>query len=57
MKHENHAGATLVKPAQDTFLGGYAGCFRSPQAIPGIIACNQQWPAPELGHNQAKSNP
>jgi len=57
MKQENHAGATLVKPAQDTFLGGYAGCFRSPQAIPGIIACNQQWPAPELGHNQAKSNP
>lgn len=24
------AGATLVKPAQDTFYGGYAGYFRDP---------------------------
>lgn len=30
MEHAARAGAVLVKPAQDTFYGGYAGYFRDP---------------------------
>ena len=28
------AGATLVKPAEDTFWGGYSGYFRRPGGLP-----------------------
>jgi uncharacterized protein len=30
MAQAGAAGATIVKPAQDTFWGGYAGCFQDP---------------------------
>ena len=30
MKQAKDAGATTIKPAQDTFLGGYAGYFQDP---------------------------
>lgn len=30
MGQATRAGATIVKPAQDTFYGGYAGYFRDP---------------------------
>jgi uncharacterized glyoxalase superfamily protein PhnB len=30
MDHAHAAGATIVKPAQDTFWGGYAGYFQDP---------------------------
>ncbi|GLQ11918.1 hypothetical protein GCM10007913_38500 [Devosia yakushimensis] len=30
MARATHAGAEIVKPAQDTFYGGYAGYFRDP---------------------------
>jgi uncharacterized protein len=30
MKQASAAGATIVKPAQDTFWGGYAGYFEDP---------------------------
>lgn len=30
MKQAKNAGATIVKPAQDTFWGGYAGYFQDP---------------------------
>jgi catechol 2,3-dioxygenase-like lactoylglutathione lyase family enzyme len=30
MEQAKHAGATIVKPAQDTFWGGYAGYFQDP---------------------------
>ncbi|MPR12051.1 VOC family protein [Microvirga tunisiensis] len=30
MEQARRAGATIVKEAQDTFYGGYAGCFQDP---------------------------
>lgn len=41
------AGATLVKPAQDAFWGGYTGCFQDPDGHLWEIAWNPQWEAPE----------
>lgn len=37
------AGATLVKPAQDAFWGGYTGCFQDPDGHLWEIAWNPQW--------------
>ncbi len=34
------AGATLVKPAQDTFWGGYSGYFADPEGYLWEIAWN-----------------
>jgi hypothetical protein len=36
------AGATLVKPAGDTFWGGYAGCFKDPDGHLWEVAYNPQ---------------
>ncbi len=41
------AGATLLKPAQDTFWGGYAGHFQDPDGHLWEIAWNPQWPIPD----------
>lgn len=43
------AGAFIVKPAQDTFWGGYAGYFQDPDAHLWEVVWNPQWvigPAP-----------
>jgi len=37
-------GAVIVKPAQDTFWGGYAGCFQDPDRHVWEIVWNPQWP-------------
>jgi len=37
------AGATVVKPAQDTFWGGYAGCFLDPDLHLWEVAWNRAW--------------
>ena len=37
------AGAVIVKPAQDTFWGGYAGYFQDPDAHLWEVAWNPQW--------------
>lgn len=37
------AGATIVKPAQDTFWGGYAGCFQDPDGHLWEVAWNPAW--------------
>ncbi|MFI5446096.1 VOC family protein [Polaromonas sp. UC242_47] len=37
------AGATIVKPAQDTFWGGYAGYFQDPDQHVWEVAWNPQW--------------
>jgi catechol 2,3-dioxygenase-like lactoylglutathione lyase family enzyme len=37
------AGATLVKPAGDTFWGGYAGYFQDPDGHLWEIVWNPQW--------------
>ena len=37
------AGATIVKPAHDTFYGGYAGYFQDPDKHLWEVAWNPQW--------------
>lgn len=41
------AGANIVKPAQDTFWGGYAGHFQDPDHHLWEVAWNPDWPLPE----------
>jgi uncharacterized protein len=40
------AGAVIVKPAQDTFWGGYAGYFQDPDRHLWEAVWNPQWAAP-----------
>jgi len=44
MEQAKKAGAIIVKPAQDTFWGGYAGYFQDPDRHLWEIAWNPQWP-------------
>jgi len=37
------AGATIVKPAQDTFWGGYSGYFQDPDGHLWEVAWNPAW--------------
>ncbi|HMM08859.1 MAG TPA: VOC family protein [Paracoccus solventivorans] len=48
METARHAGASIVKPAQDTFYGGYAGYFQDPDGHlweivwnPGMLPAGQ----------------
>jgi hypothetical protein len=41
------AGATIVKPARDTFWGGYAGYFQDRDKHLWEVVWNPQWPLPE----------
>ncbi len=41
------AGARIVKPAQDTFWGGYAGYFQDLDGHLWEVAWNPDWPLPE----------
>ncbi len=43
MQQAERAGALIVKPAQDTFWGGYAGYFQDPDAQLWEVAWNPQW--------------
>lgn len=47
MQQASKAGAVIVKPAQDTFWGGYAGYFQDPDRHLWEVAWNPQWPIPE----------
>lgn len=47
MEQAKNAGAVIVKSAQDTFWGGYAGYFQDPDGHLWEIAWNPQWPLPE----------
>ncbi|MGH8639918.1 MAG: VOC family protein [Burkholderiales bacterium] len=47
MERARKAGAVIVKPAHDTFWGGYAGYFQDPDAHLWEVAWNPQWVAPE----------
>lgn len=47
MAQAERAGATIVKPARDTFWGGYAGYFQDPDKHLWEVARNPQWPLPE----------
>ena len=44
MAQAGAAGATIVKPAHDTFWGGYAGYFQDPDGHVWEVAWNPQWP-------------
>ena len=43
MAEAGQAGATIVKPAQDTFYGGYAGYFQDPDGHVWEVAWNPAW--------------
>ena len=47
MREARKAGAAIVKPAHDTFWGGYAGYFQDPDEHLWEIAWNPQWRNPE----------
>lgn len=43
MAQAQKAGALIVKPAQDTFWGGYSGYFQDPDGHLWEIVWNPQW--------------
>ncbi len=43
MEQAKRAGAIIVKPAQDTFWGGYAGYFQDPDQHLWEVVWNPQW--------------
>lgn len=47
MAQAKSAGAVIVKPAQNTFWGGYAGYFQDPDGHLWEVAWNPQWTAPD----------
>lgn len=47
MAQAEAAGATLVKPAQATFWGGYAGYFQDPDQHLWEVVWNPQWASPD----------
>ena len=46
------AGATILKPAETVFWGGYSGYFADPDGHPWEVAWNPGWPLDEHGHVQ-----
>ncbi len=51
MSQAQKSGAFIVKPAQDTFWGGYAGYFQDPDRHLWEVAWNPHW----LADEEAKS--
>jgi catechol 2,3-dioxygenase-like lactoylglutathione lyase family enzyme len=47
MEQARKSGAVIVKPAQDTFWGGYAGYFQDPDRHLWEVVWNPHWPIPE----------
>jgi len=47
MKQAALAGASIIKPAQSTFWGGYSGYFRDPDSHLWEVAWNPQWTFPD----------
>jgi catechol 2,3-dioxygenase-like lactoylglutathione lyase family enzyme len=47
MEEARTAGAFIVKSAQETFWGGYAGCFLDPDGHVWEVAWNPQWVMPD----------
>lgn len=43
MAQAQAAGARIVKPAADTFWGGYAGCFADSDGHLWEVAWNPAW--------------
>jgi catechol 2,3-dioxygenase-like lactoylglutathione lyase family enzyme len=49
MEQARRAGAVVVKPAHDTFWGGYSGYFQDPDGHLWEVAWNPQWVEPDPG--------
>ena len=47
MEQATRAGARIVKPAHETFWGGYAGYFHDPDQHLWEVVWNPQWSLPE----------
>ena len=47
MAQAGSAGAKIVKPAHDTFWGGYAGYFQDPDQHLWEVAWNPEWDVPD----------
>ena len=47
MEQAGRAGAVIVKPAHETFWGGYAGYFQDPDRHLWEVAWNPHWVVPE----------
>jgi uncharacterized protein len=47
MDEARRAGAVIVKSAQDTFYGGYAGYFQDPDGHLWEVAWNPSWAPPD----------
>jgi catechol 2,3-dioxygenase-like lactoylglutathione lyase family enzyme len=47
MNQAKRAGAVIVKVAQDTFWGGYAGYFQDPDGHLWEVVWNPQWTVPD----------
>jgi len=43
MEQAKRAGAKIIKPAEDTFWGGYAGYFQDPDGHLWEVVWNPQW--------------
>ncbi len=43
LEEARRAGATILKPAQDVFWGGYSGYFADPDGHPWEVAWNPHW--------------
>lgn len=46
MLQAGNSGGKIVKPAQDTFWGGYAGYFQDPDGHLWEVAYNPEWAVP-----------
>jgi hypothetical protein len=44
-----NAGAVIVKPAEETFWGGYAGYFQDPDGHLWAVVWNPQWTPQDWG--------
>jgi uncharacterized protein len=44
IEQARNAGATIVKPAQETFWSGYAGYFQDPDGHLWEVVWNPRWP-------------
>jgi len=49
MEHAKACGATIRKPAQKVFWGGYSGYFTDPEGNLWEVAHNPFWPLDEAG--------
>lgn len=49
LAHAESVGATILKPAEKVFWGGYSGYFADPDGFAWEVAYNPYWPLDENG--------